>query len=162
VDTALGHLAGALGVPVWLALSTASDWRWLRDRPDSPWYPSMRLFRQSRLGDWEGVFRRIATELSARVKSDTGTQRPETGEYDRGVAGFARGAFAAAEAAFRAALRHDPGQHAARHNLGVALAKLSRPDEAVVELREFLRNCPESADGHNNLGLAHLDAGRPP
>jgi hypothetical protein len=59
-DTVAAHLAGALGVPVWVALSTASDWRWLLDRDDSPWYPTMRLFRQRRPGDWDEVFARIA------------------------------------------------------------------------------------------------------
>ncbi len=62
-DTALAHLAGALGVRVWLALSAAPDWRWMVEREDSPWYPSMRLFRQSRLGDWTDVFERMAAEL---------------------------------------------------------------------------------------------------
>jgi tetratricopeptide (TPR) repeat protein len=62
-DTAAAHVAGALGVPIWLAVSQVSDWRWLREREDTPWYPSMRLFRQERLGDWEGVFARMATEL---------------------------------------------------------------------------------------------------
>ncbi len=59
-DTSVAHLAGALGVPVWLALSASPDWRWLTRRSDSPWYPSMRLFRQDRLGEWEPVFERIA------------------------------------------------------------------------------------------------------
>jgi hypothetical protein len=63
VDTATAHLAGALGVPVWVALSTISDWRWLLDRDDSPWYPTMRLFRQRRQGDWDDVFARMADEL---------------------------------------------------------------------------------------------------
>jgi ADP-heptose:LPS heptosyltransferase len=62
-DTALAHLAGALGVPVWVAIPFAPDWRWLLDRSDSPWYPTMRLFRQDRRGDWQGVFRRIAAAL---------------------------------------------------------------------------------------------------
>jgi len=66
-DTATAHLAGALGVNTWLALSVASDWRWLRDREDSPWYPTLRLFRQSTLGDWSDVFERMAAELSAKV-----------------------------------------------------------------------------------------------
>src|SRR5262249_38481838 len=57
-DTAIAHLAGALGVPVWLALSAVADWRWLMDREDSPWYPTMRLFRQPRLGEWGPVFER--------------------------------------------------------------------------------------------------------
>jgi tetratricopeptide (TPR) repeat protein len=62
-DSAVGHLAGALGVPVWVALSTGSDWRWVRDRPTTPWYPTMRLFRQSRFNDWADVFERMAGEL---------------------------------------------------------------------------------------------------
>ena len=64
VDTAVAHLAGALGRPVWLVLPFAPDWRWLLDREDSPWYPSMRLFRQQRPGDWEGVFQRLAKVLA--------------------------------------------------------------------------------------------------
>lgn len=73
-DTAAAHLAGALGVPVWVALWARPDWRWMRDRDDTPWYPTMRLFRQSREGDWAGVFARIAAELeryaSTKVRSD--------------------------------------------------------------------------------------------
>jgi len=59
VDTAVAHLAGALGKPVWLLLSTAGDWRWMVDREDSPWYPTMRIFRQTKLGDWNSVIDRL-------------------------------------------------------------------------------------------------------
>jgi hypothetical protein len=62
-DSACAHLAGALARPVWLALPAAPDWRWQLERVDSPWYPSMRLFRQQTLGDWAEVFARIATAL---------------------------------------------------------------------------------------------------
>jgi tetratricopeptide (TPR) repeat protein len=68
VDTGTCHLAGALGVPVWVPLSAIGEWRWLLHREDSPWYPTMRLFRQKKLGRWRGVFRRIARELEERVR----------------------------------------------------------------------------------------------
>jgi tetratricopeptide (TPR) repeat protein len=66
-DTAPAHLAGALGVPVWLALGLAADWRWMLARDDSPWYPSMRLFRQRDLGNWTDVFERIRRALAERI-----------------------------------------------------------------------------------------------
>jgi hypothetical protein len=66
-DTAAAHLAGGLGVRVWLALSTLTEWRWMADRCDSPWYPTMRLFRQTTLGDWDGVFRRMADALKPEL-----------------------------------------------------------------------------------------------
>jgi tetratricopeptide (TPR) repeat protein len=62
-DTSMGHLAGALGMPVWVALQQGCDWRWLRGRDDTPWYPTMRLFRQNRWGDWGEIFERMAHEL---------------------------------------------------------------------------------------------------
>lgn len=67
VDTAVAHLAGALGRPVWVALSFLVDWRWLHRRDDTPWYPTMRLFRQAELGVWEPVFERLAAELARLV-----------------------------------------------------------------------------------------------
>jgi Flp pilus assembly protein TadD len=66
-DTAVAHLAGALGVPVWVALSVGPDWRWLVDREDCPWYPTMRLFRQPQLHAWDAVFERIAAELRQKL-----------------------------------------------------------------------------------------------
>lgn len=66
VDTAVAHLAGSLGKPVWLLLAYASDWRWLLAREDSPWYPTMRIFRQQRPGDWEGVLDRVVRARSGK------------------------------------------------------------------------------------------------
>jgi len=64
-DSVMAHLAGALGVPVWIALPLVPDWRWLLGREDSPWYPTARLFRQTRLDDWDPVFARMAAALRA-------------------------------------------------------------------------------------------------
>jgi tetratricopeptide (TPR) repeat protein len=66
VDTAVVHLAGAMGKPVWVLLSSVSDWRWMIGREDSPWYPGMRLFRQQRPGDWPGVLQRVAEAMACR------------------------------------------------------------------------------------------------
>ncbi len=62
-DSSLAHLAGALGLPVWVALSTLADWRWMLDVDDSPWYPTMRLFRQNEFGKWRPVFERMRDEI---------------------------------------------------------------------------------------------------
>ena len=67
VDSAVAHLAGALGVACWVALAAHADWRWLQDRDDSPWYPTMRLFRQAEPGDWGDVFARVGAALAQQV-----------------------------------------------------------------------------------------------
>jgi hypothetical protein len=64
VDTSAAHLAGAMGKPVWLLLPFSPDWRWLLGRDASPWYPTMRIFRQPRIGDWESVIEKVAREAA--------------------------------------------------------------------------------------------------
>lgn len=94
-DTSIAHLAGGLGVPVWTALCLSPDWRWLLDRDDTPWYPSMRLFRQPVLGDWGSVFRAMAAALSERMRTegDGGTEGRRDGETEGTKATDAQGSF---------------------------------------------------------------------
>jgi len=69
VDTSVAHLAGALGVPTWVATPLASDWRWLSEREDTPWYPTMQLFRQKKLGGWTDVIERMGNTLSEAARA---------------------------------------------------------------------------------------------
>ena len=73
VDTMNAHLAGSLGIPVWTLLPFASNWRWMLDRKDTPWYPSMRLFRQPETGNWEQVISRVRRELGAFARGHSRT-----------------------------------------------------------------------------------------
>ncbi len=66
-DTAVAHLAGGLGLPVWVALPYSSEWRWLSGGEESPWYPTMRLFQQNQPGEWEPLFQRMAEALKEVV-----------------------------------------------------------------------------------------------
>jgi hypothetical protein len=70
VDTSVAHLAGAMGKPVWILLPHFPDWRWLLKREDSPWYPTARLFRQERRGDWEPVINRVSQSLRDRLSQN--------------------------------------------------------------------------------------------
>jgi ADP-heptose:LPS heptosyltransferase len=73
VDTGIAHLAGALAKPTWMLIPFAPDWRWRLGREDSPWYPTLRIFRQPRLRDWASVIERLRAELDASVRTE---QRP--------------------------------------------------------------------------------------
>jgi hypothetical protein len=67
-DTAVAHLAGALGRPIWLAVNAVADWRWLMHRTDSPWYPSLTIYRQPSRGDWAGLFAKMAADLEGMAR----------------------------------------------------------------------------------------------
>ncbi len=97
VDTSVAHLVGALGRPVWLLLPWVTDWRWMLDRDDNPWYPTMRLFRQRKSEDWRQVIARVADELKALAVGDARLLVPFKAEGERRAAQAA--AIIAAEAA---------------------------------------------------------------
>jgi hypothetical protein len=78
IDSMPAHLAGALGLPVWTLLRADSDWRWMEHRDDSPWYPTMRLFRQRRAGAWEPVIERVAVELNKMARATRANGAPSS------------------------------------------------------------------------------------
>jgi Flp pilus assembly protein TadD len=166
-DTSIPHLAGALAVPVWVALPDAPDWRWLLERPDSPWYPTMRLFRQRPGGGWDEVFARIAEELRRQrpvAPPRPAAERPRPGEAGelrrQGTALCRDGRFSAAVGCLRQALLLEPHFAPGHNNLGVALAQLGQWAEAAAAYREALRLRPEYAAAQGNLGEALLNLGR--
>jgi uncharacterized protein (TIGR03032 family) len=83
VDNSVVHMAGALGKKVWTLLSYMPDWRWMLERETTPWYPTMRLFRQTRPGDWSGVIERVAEALSNREKVESRNPKFETNPNDQ-------------------------------------------------------------------------------
>ncbi len=92
-DTSIGHLAGGLGVPVWVAVPFIPDWRWFGDFKTTAWYPNLRLFRQERIGDWDGLFERIAEELKHELaaRQTEGTQLLSASRAERAIPNAAAG-----------------------------------------------------------------------
>ncbi len=125
VDTSIAHLAGALGRPTWLLLPFAPDWRWQLDRSDSPWYPTMRLFRQPRIGDWNAVIRAVADALRDPATDVFLTMARDAASRDAALAdarrALQRGDAAAAEALCRRALDRNERDATAWSLLGTAL-----------------------------------------
>src|SRR5262249_26812535 len=175
-DTAVAHLAGALGRPVWVMLPLAADWRWLLGRDDSPWYPTMRLFRQDQPGNWPGVMHRLAAamlerpvgagfQLTSRKETLADHQvvqlQPQAEElHRRALAALTKDQWTEGEALLREVLRLQPERWGAHLNLGVALARQKKVAEAIACFQRYLAAVPNGVEGHNNLGLAHLEQGQ--
>jgi tetratricopeptide (TPR) repeat protein len=151
VDTAVAHLAGALGKPVWTLLSYAADWRWLSERQDSPWYPTMRLFRQPQPGDWESVIDRVATTLKAVVNKElelTFELEPDSSKSRSPNAEFLQTNVSLQTTV----LEQYSGSVDYHKNLGLALVEAGKTEDALTYFRQIIALEPNDALAHIHLG----------
>lgn len=148
VDTAVAHLAGSMGRPVWTLLPAVPDWRWMLQRTDTPWYPGMVLFRQPRRGAWEPVIESVRGRLAglARAKS------PLAGRVREGIKLLQSGKMAEATGVLGEVLESEPDHCEASHYLGVALLCQGKNEEGVERIRHALSLDPSDAAAHQNVG----------
>jgi tetratricopeptide (TPR) repeat protein len=161
VDTAVAHLAGALGKPTWVLLPWVTDWRWMMEREDNPWYPAMRLFRQKRGQDWADVIERMVGELAAVARGDNGPLTPFKAEGERRATQAA--AIIAAETA-RAGLPEPGLALAIVPGQAVVLAERKRRLNLLGDADELARQAlaaePDNADALHTLGLVAYQSHR--
>jgi tetratricopeptide (TPR) repeat protein len=176
IDSAMAHLAGALGKPTWLLDRFDNEWRWLTGRQDSPWYPSLRIFRQSSLGDWDGVLSRVKDALAelappraieprpltsqptsaAQTRMPTVTAPTQTNlsvEQALQLAGQhqSAGRLPQAEGLLRQILQVQPEHVQARHLLGVVLYQAGHAQAAIELISQVVAKAPNVALFHSNL-----------
>ncbi|HEY4744741.1 MAG TPA: tetratricopeptide repeat protein [Desulfuromonadaceae bacterium] len=152
IDTAVAHLAGALGTPVWVILPKLADWRWLEGRDDSPWYPSMRLFRQEQSGDWPSAVAAVARALQEWPAD--GAAAPDDAEsiFQAAMAYLAQDAFDDAIFQFRKLTMLVPDDPAVWFNLGRAYLGKGNNADAEQCFRQVLLLKPDSPDAWLRLG----------
>jgi tetratricopeptide (TPR) repeat protein len=158
IDTSVAHLAGAMGKPVYLLLPDVPDWRWMLNRDDSLWYPTMRLFRQETAGDWGPPLTRIARRL------DTLARNLRQARSMPGAAGLVaaaahlhgQGNLIEASIFYRRLLRQEPDHPEGLHGEGVIALQAGNPGRAAELMLKALDRSPGSDRCHYHLGLALL------
>lgn len=153
-DTAIVHLAGALGRPVWVALKHVPDWRWLLDRTDSPWYPTMQLFRQPERDDWPSVFAAMRAQLSEELAANKTPPEDDAMLLAKADKHRDQGRFADALRLYDGIIRVNANLTAAHFNRANTLQSLERFAEAVRGYDQAIVLEPDNALAHYNRAAA--------
>jgi tetratricopeptide (TPR) repeat protein len=158
IDTSIAHISGALGKETWVLLPYSAEWRWLQQRSDSPWYPTIKLFRQPEHGDWPSVIRKVCENLAELSHA----QIPTTCLPDGTTKPFLsteRRALEVSLEAYRQKLANSPNSPEALLDVAAALALLGRNNEAISLLRAALARKPDHIGAHLNLAYTLLSQG---
>ncbi len=166
VDTAVAHLAGAMGKPVWLLLSHIPDWRWLLEREDSPWYPTMHLFRQQQPGDWQGVVGRIAQGLQQLLNTKLAAQQPAPDNpeiltaLESAITCYQKNQHQQAQQICQQILQVAPQQVDAINLLGIIAYQQGDRTAAAKYYQQVIQLQPDNPDAHNNLAILLKNQGQ--
>ena len=147
IDTSIAHLAGAMGKPVWILLAFNSDWRWLLNREDSPWYPTARLFRQAMIGDWSRPLTEIKASFSG-LNDNSGIQN----RMRQAVQSLQETSFIQAEQLFQSVLIENPNYHSALQGLGLIAFQQNNLSRAIYFMQRAAQMSPATPLYHRNVG----------
>ena len=159
IDTSVAHLCGALGKNVWLLLPTAPDWRWLLGREDTPWYPTMMIFRQQEPGGWSPLMERVRDVLQTYMAARSVRPNEIPTYLQQAAACMQAARYEEAIALYAKCLALAPDHFDALNNQAIAFKNTGRYSEAIRNLETAAGIRPDNAAVHNNLGNVYKQLG---
>src|SRR5262245_19950661 len=153
VDTSVAHLSGALGQPTWVLLSFNPDWRWLLERDDSPWYPSIKLYRQSRVGDWNSVLVKLTADLAQPKHAAPPAATQTQATFQQALALHQNGQWVQAQTLYQEILKTQP-EHADALHLSGVIALQTHDYQTALHLIDRAIQIRPDATCYSNRGAA--------